>query len=333
MRQTRLLVGAGCLLVGAAACQRESAAVDRPAGATAARVDVAVIDSFTLDSIPDERPDTVPAVVIDSTTVLLSLLPLAAGGELSGEANSLADRAVFPPRTQRWFMARMADGVASMDIGRIDDGIGSSDAARVALLRMLAERSPIVPGMSFIVHALGGSRVATVTGLTTSGRRIVAQLDVPPFDQGEVALPVEWRGAPAVQPHAVSRTGCAPGDSAAIERGVAKYVATKDTAVSVLRGCFGRFRALVTVRPIAITPESSERVILVGADGGTHRGRLRDLSYPLHELLSVLDIDGDGVQEIVVHSIRPAMETWAALRMTDSTVFTRFASGYTVEKR
>jgi hypothetical protein len=47
----------------------------------------------------------------------------------------------------------------------------------------------------------------------------------------------------------------------------------------------------------------------------------------------VLDIDGDGTQEIVVHSFRPAMETWAALRMTDSVAFTRFASGFTVEKR
>jgi hypothetical protein len=63
------------------------------------------------------------------------------------------------------------------------------------------------------------------------------------------------------------------------------------------------------------------------------RGRLRDLSYPLHALVSVLDIDGDGTQEIVVHSFRPAMETWAALRMTDSVAFTRFASGFTVEKR
>ncbi len=294
---------------------------------------VASADSATRDSIPEERPDSLPAAVTDSTTVLLSLLPAAAGGALSGDAASLADRAVFVPRTQRWFMARMVDSIPSMDIGRIDGGVGTTDGARAALTRMLAERSPILPGMPFVLHTRGGSRVATVTGLATSGRRIVARLDVPAFDTGELALPMEWRGAPAVQPHRVSRTDCLPGDSLAIDRTLARFVASKDTAVSVLRGCFGRYRAVITVRPLTVTPESSELVLLVKPDGGTQKGRLRDLSYPLHALVSVLDIDGDGTHEIVVHSFRPAMETWAALRMTDSVAFTRFASGYTLEKR
>ncbi len=330
MRRVARGVGSvACLLTAVAACQAAPARVDGARETTTASVP----DSVTTDSIPEERPDTVPLVITDSTTVLLSLLPAAAGGELRGEAASLADRAVFAPRTQRWFMARMIDSVPSMDIGRIDGGVGASAASRTALTQMLAARSPIVPGMSFVLHALGGTRVATVTTLVTSGRRIVAQLDVPAFEPGEQALPVEWRGAPAVQPHAVTRVECPAGDRAAIDRSLAKYVASKDSAVSVIRGCFGRFRALVTVRPLEITPESGERVILVKADGGTQRGRLRDLSYPLHELVSVLDIDGDGTQEIVVHSFRPAMEMWSALRMTDSIAFTRFASGYTVERR
>ena len=285
------------------------------------------------DSIPEERPDTVPAPVTDSTTVLLSLLPAAAGGALTGDAASLAERAVFVPRIQRWFMARMIDSVPAMDIGRIDGGVGTTEAARTALVRMLAERSPIVPGMSFIMYGRAGAVVATVVELRTSGRRIIARLDAPGFDSTERARPVEWRGVPAVPPHAVTRTECPPGDSAAIEAAIAKYVPTTEDAVSVLRGCFGRFRALVTVRPLDITPESVERVILVRIDGRTQRGRLRDLSYPLHELHSVLDVDGDGTQEIVVRSFRPAMETWAALRMTDSVAFTRFASGFTIENR
>lgn len=321
-------VGVAYLLAAAAGCAGEPAKADRRGDATA-RADSAAGP----DSIPEERPDTIPVPVTDSTTVLLSLLPAAAGGDLNGEAAALAERAVFAPRTQRWFMARMIDSQPSMDIGRIDGGVGSSESSRAALLRMLAERSPIVPGMSFVLHGRGGSFVATVTGFAMSGRRIVARLDAPAFAADEPALPVEWRGAPAVSPHRVTRIDCAAGDSAAIERSVAKYVATKDTAVTVLRGCFGRFRALVTVRPLDITPESVERVILVRPDGGTQRGRLRDLSYPLHGLVSVLDIDGDGVQEIVAHSFRPAMETWSALRMTDSIAFTRFASGFTIERR
>jgi hypothetical protein len=103
--------------------------------------------------------------------------------------------------------------------------------------------------------------------------------------------------------------------------------------VSVVRGCFGDFRALISLRPLDISPDSVERVVLVRADGTTRSGKVRDLSYPLHDLRSTLDIDGDGVNEIVVRSYRMSMDTWAALRMTDSITFTRFANGFTVEYR
>lgn len=331
MRLARLVSSTALVIIGAVACQTEASEPEK-ASATAQSTDSAV-PVGTPDSIPEERPDTVPVAPTDSTTVLLSLLPPAAGGTLGGEAASLDERAVFVPRTQRWFMARMLDSAPAMDIGRIDGGVGATESARAALARMLAERSPIRPGMSFIMHGRAGAVVATVVELRTSGRRIVARLDAPAFDSTERTRTVEWRGAPAVPPHRVTRAECATGDSAAVETAIARYVPSKDTAVSVLRGCFGRFRALLTVRPLEITPESVERVVLVRADGRTQRGRLRDLSYPLHELQSVLDVDGDGTQEIIVRSFRPAMETWAALRMTDSIAFTRFASGFTIERR
>lgn len=158
-----------CLVVGLAACRGE------PKGATGGADTAARADSAAPDSIPEERPDTVPSAVTDSTTVLLQLLPAAAGGSLTGDAAALADRAVFAPRTQRWFMARMIDSVPSMDIGRIDGGVGTTDAARAALLAMLEARSPVVPGMAFILHGRTGTRVATVTSLGMSGRRIIAR--------------------------------------------------------------------------------------------------------------------------------------------------------------
>ncbi len=325
------VAAAALLLAGMVACRSEPSEQDKVAAAP--RPTDPVVPVGTPDSIPEERPDTVPVAPTDSTTSLLALLPAPAGGALGGEAAAIAERAVFVPRIQRWFMARMVDSAPAMDIGRIDGGIGTTPAARAALAQVLAERSPIKPGMSFIMHGRGGAVVATVVELRTSGRRIVARLDAPAFDSTERVRALEWRGVPAVPPHAVTRTECATGDSAAVEASIARYVPAKDTAVSVLRGCFGRFRALVTVRPLEITPESVERVVLVRADGRTQRGRLRDLSYPLHELQSVLDVDGDGTQEIIVRSFRPAMETWAALRMTDSIAFTRFASGFTIERR
>jgi hypothetical protein len=265
--------------------------------------------------------------------MVLSLLPVPPGSPLDGDASALAERAVFAPRTQRWFMAKQIDSVAGMDVGRIDGGVGTTEAARGALARMLDARSPVRPGMVFSMHTRTGTIATQVTRLQMSGRRILALLDSRSLDSTERAAPIEWRGTAAVPVRAVSPAACAPGDTVAIAAAVARYVAGPKEAISVLHGCFGDFRVLLTIRPLEITPESIERVVLVRANGKTRGGRLRDLSYPLHELLSVTDVNGDGMNEIIVRSLRPAMETWAALRMTDSVSFTRFASGFTIEKR
>jgi len=297
-------------------------------------------EAVTADSLPavdtaaGEWPDTVPAPPVDSTTISLALLPAALLTPLDGASASLAERAVFVPRTQRWFMARLLDSAPAVDIGRIDDGVGQSPAAQAALVRMLAARSPIQAGMPFTLHGPAGAVNATVTELRVTGRRIVARLTTPADATFGTAMPVEWRGTPA-RPLRSTRaaTACAPGDTTAIAAAIARYTPAKTESISVLHGCFGTFRALIAIRPLEITPESSEKVVLIRANGKTRSGRLRDLSYPLHELIAVLDVDGDGTHEIIAHSFRPAMDTWAALRMTDSVSFARFASGFTVEKR
>ena len=261
----------------------------------------------------------------------------------------MAERAVFAPLTQRWYMARTIDGTLALDVGRIDGGVGTTDAARAAFDQMAASRSPVQRGMPFTVHSLAGAAQAHVSGLRLSGRRIVALLDAPVPDTTEHAVPVEWRGMSAAPTVSSTAAACAPGDTAAINAAIvrasdpsfgvkpsarsAPVLPLGKTALSVIRGCFGDFRALLTFRPLDVTPETVERVTLVRSNGTTRSGKLKDLAYPLHELSSVLDINGDGVNEIVVHSYRMSMETWAALRMTDSISFTRFASGFTIEKR
>ncbi len=285
------------------------------------------------DSIPEERPDSVRSTPPDSTTMVLALLPSPPGTALSGEAASLADRAVFVPRSQRWFVARALDSAVVMDIGRLDGGVGTTDAARAAFAAMVASRSPIQPGQQFVLHDGRGTITASVSAFRITGRRILATLDGARIDSTSRVIPTEWRGAGAAIPERAPAAQCAAGDSAAIRAAIARVTPQPKEAVSVIHGCFGAFRALIAVRPLEITPESVERVLLVRANGGTRSGRLRDLSYPLHELVGVTDVDGDGTHEILVHSFRPAMETWAALRMTDSVTFTRFASGFTVEKR
>ncbi len=327
MRQGRLIgVGAVLAFSVVGGC--------KPRDAEPTRTVVVAADSTTPpDTVGDERPDSIRSTPPDSMTMTLALLPAASNTALDGEAASLAERAVFAPRTQRWFMVRMIDSAPSVDIGRIDGGVGTTEAARAAFDRMLASRSPIQPGMLITVHPRAGATEARVTALRLSGRRIIARLDLAALDSAELAIPAEWRGAPVVPRRIGSATPCAPGDEPAIAAAIAGFVPAPKEAVSVLRGCFGDFRAMITIRPLEITPETIERVVLVRRNGKTRSGRLRDLSYPLHELVSVLDVDGDGTNEIVVHSFRMSMQTWAALRMTDSVSFTRFASGFTVESR
>ncbi len=316
---------AAVAVIGVAGCGRP---------ATAERADARAADSTAApDSIPDERPDSVTLTPPDSVVLTLALLPPAPGLPLAGAAAELGERAVFVPRTQRWFMARPVDGALAMDIGRIDGGVSNAPAFE----QMLAARSPVQPGMIVTRHDARGADTVTVTGLRLSGRRLLATLGdstlTPASGIGEGAVLVEWRGAPPAPTAIGAPPPCAPGDTAAISGAIARYVPAATEAVTVLRGCFGDFRALITVRPLEITTESAERVLLVRATGRVRSGRLRDLSYPLHALQAVTDVDADGTNEIIVRSFRPAMETWAALRMTDSVTFTRFASGFTIEKR
>ncbi len=339
-RARQFAVSAAIVLL--ASCNRDSGGASHPADTTATA-------QATPDSASGERPDSVKSLPPDSITMILAMLPAAPNTPLAGEAASMADRAVFAPLTQRWFMARTIDSTLSLDIGRIDGGVGTTDAARGAFEQMVAARSPVQRGMVFTVHARAGAAAAHVSGFRVSGRRILALLDAPVLDSTERAVPVEWRGMPPAPSRTTAAEACTAGDTAAISAAIVRAsdpafgvkppsrstpaTPPVKSALSVIRGCFGDFRAILTLRPLDVTPETVERVTLVRADGTTRSGKLKDLAYPLHELLSVVDIDGDGTNEIVVHSYRMSMETWAALRMTDSISFTRFASGFTIEKR
>ena len=328
MRPARLAGVCAAVALGLSGCSAEPKIVRAVPAVTAAAE-----STDTPDSIPEERPDTIRITPPDSATIQLALLPAPPETPLEGEAAGMAERTVFVPLTRRWFMARTLDSALVMDIGRIDGGVGTTDAALAAFALMVASRSPVQRGMTVTVHSRAGASARQVSDFRQSGRRIVAVLGPSMLDSTERAVPAEWRGAPPVPLHAAAPSSCAPGDTAAIAAAIARFPAAAKEAASVLQGCFGDFRALITIRPLEITPETVERVVFVRANGTTRVGKLRDLSYPLHDLRSVLDIDGDGTNEIVVHSFRMSMDTWAALRMTDSVTFTRFASGFTVEYR
>jgi hypothetical protein len=73
------------------------------------------------------------------------------------------------------------------------------------------------------------------------------------------------------------------------------------TTSSQVRGCFGTARRALVVSVRAGDAEwVRERLVLIAPDGGATPLRVDDLRFHAHELLSALDADGDGVDDLAV---------------------------------
>ena len=143
----------------------------------------------------------------DSLTMLLALLPAPPETPLDAEASAMADRAVFVPRTQRWFMARTLDSALVLDIGRIDGGVGNTAAAMAAFDRMVSSRSPLQRGMSVVVHSRAGASALRISDFRTqrSSHCGVTWSDDARLNGTRSASGMAWRTGAAV------RNQCGPG--------------------------------------------------------------------------------------------------------------------------
>ena len=115
----------------------------------------------------------VPAPAID-TTILgpVRLPPLA---------DTIAQRLVFVPAMQEWFVAAARDKRIVVDVGRIDIDL-KKDPVRLAAFAQAAEsRSPLPKGSRLILRGPWGSEVASVTGFEASNGRILANVKVTPL--------------------------------------------------------------------------------------------------------------------------------------------------------
>lgn len=308
----------------------------------------------TVRLAPADTAGTAPDTTLTGTAApppLALVLPAPPGGPLDDRARALADLAVFAPRTTRWFIARRVDSIqVAADIGRLDAPRTPGDSLAVA--RMLAAESPVQPGLPLVVHDWRHHEATEVTVTTAAGRRLVATAHLArPGSTPWVVVEARTARSDSLRPWTAPAVPCDPGDGDAIATTVERLLAgarrvdpgaitTPDTGAdsatargSAITGCFGAFRAVVVRRPATAAPDVTEKAWLLRPDGRARTVRLRDLSYPLHDVVGTVDVDGDGTDELLVRSYRPAMETVAALRMTDSVTFTRFASGFTVERR
>jgi hypothetical protein len=80
---------------------------------------------------------------------------------------------------------------------------------------------------------------------------------------------------------------------------IERFKRTMKSQSSTIVGCFGTARLLLVVDVYAGDYEYVKEVALLFAEDGTATPvRLSDLRFKAHELLEVLDLDGDGVDDI-----------------------------------
>lgn len=88
------------------------------------------------------------------------------------------------------------------------------------------------------------------------------------------------------------------------------------TTSSQVRGCFGVARRALVVSVRAGDAEwVRERLVLIAPDGAVTPLRVDDLRFRAHELLSALDADGDGVDDLAVKGTTHRAGGTAILRL------------------
>ena len=95
-------------------------------------------------------------------------------------ADTIADRLVFPPVTQSWFLAAARGKRMLVDIGRVDVEV-RRDPARLAAYKLAVEaRTPFPTGTRFRLRGPWGADDATISGFDTWNGRIVATVQTTP---------------------------------------------------------------------------------------------------------------------------------------------------------
>jgi hypothetical protein len=282
-------------------------------------------------------------------------------------ADSLAPLLVFPPATQRWFVAASRAGRLLLDVGRTDAET-KKRTDRIPVIAALAEaRGTVRRGDAFLLRGTWGREVVRVTGFDVWNGRIVATLEKSPAADSAAkakgtALASAWRllrdEAPATdsQPIVVR----CPRDSLA--KALAPRIArVRDSLVTVVRALVPRITVyqqarrpkpalLRTTHTIGCgdtpwvmviaslrgenTEWVAERAVLLSPDGTARGVRLDDLRFEGHEALRAFDADGDGRDDLGTRAVAEASGGTSILRW-DTTMrrFTRLAVGFQWEYR
>lgn len=304
------------------AAARDSATLAVAASSRSSAAEQARSDADTAQESDTPTLDTSAVTHIDGATTANEHAPaIARVGKLSPLADSIAATLVFELRTQREFLAASRAKRVLLDLGRVDAPLKTPQREH-AFEEAVKVLSPVHIGDRFRLHGSWGQDDATVVSFDQWNGRIVGVMHVPArvdsIANGKAALVALAIRADSATP-AVTDTSCAR-DS--ISAGLSYRLSfLKDSILRVLQndtvkmaprllkslhaqksqaiGCFGKGRVLMFVAQYAGDYEYYHQIAgLVDTTGKMTPIRVSDLRFKVHDPLSVLDVDGDGVDDI-----------------------------------
>jgi len=257
---------------------------------------------------------------------------------------------------ETWFLAAARGQRPLLDIGRVDTDV-HDPRRRAAYLDAVRALAPIQPGTRFRLRGGWGAADATVNGYDVWNGRIVATLDsLQPVDSLAHASGGWLATAERTDSMRVARVdSCVRQDtSAALKARVAavrdsleqslralpppplpRLVNTEHVVATQVVGCFGGARRLALAVDLRAGNNEwiRERMVLIDTTGAVQTLRVDDLRFKGHDLLSALDGDEDGVDEIAARGLAQAMGGTVVLHLVAPTRLQRLAGGFAWESR
>jgi len=369
----KLRAVAGILLGLAAAACAERASAKADSDTAPASVD-SVVDVRGAPGVPNPQADTALSTGVGSlqgsidsalaaTARRIRPAARARPKTLPPLADTIAEKLVFPPVTQGWFLAAARGKRMLVDIGRVDMEV-RRDPARLAAYKLAVEaRTPFPVGTRFRLRGPWGADDATISGYDTWNGRIVASLTTAPRVDS-LAKTIEPLPATA---QLVDSATAAVTDTACVREPLppaleARVKFVKDSLDQVLRagenppyerllkslksretsavGCFPGGRVIIMATLWAGEYEWVREIVVLMDDAGKLTPlRLRDYRFRGHEAIYALDGDGDGIDDLATRGYGPFLGGTSVLRIVDGKTpkegrrLERMATGFAWESR